>query len=482
MPSKGKKNVAVVVLGDLGRSPRMQYHAISLAKAGFTVSLVGGVGESCVEDVVNSPAITVHRLSPAPWCGGGRSDCCRCPRSFFLLYAPFKVLYQIFQLLLLLLFGIPYSTAVLVQNPPSIPTLFVVWTVCRLRGSRFIIDWHNFGYTILELTLPPSKACGCGGCILRLARVYERWMGRRADNGLCVTRAMKMWLKKEWGVEANVLHDRPPSFFRRSELDVKHDLFSRLADDFASCESTKEEKYNGEERTLFTAIDTSASSLKLPVLRDDRPALVLSSTSWTPDEDFGVLLDAIDILRKRAVVIRANGGTFPKMVFVVTGKGPQRKMYEEKMKAMKLSQDGFHFLTMWLESSDYPLLLGSADMGVCLHTSSSGLDLPMKVVDMFGCQLPVCAYNFNCLDELVVNDRNGLIFNNSKELAEHLYNVFHTFPKNIKTLKRLASGAKFDMGWHENWIQNALPVMLGETKEGQKKNSRKSLRKKKKRN
>lgn len=38
-------HVIIVVLGDVGRSPRMQYHALSFVKSGFSVTLMGFCSE-----------------------------------------------------------------------------------------------------------------------------------------------------------------------------------------------------------------------------------------------------------------------------------------------------------------------------------------------------------------------------------------------------------------------------------------------------
>jgi beta-1,4-mannosyltransferase len=66
-----------------------------------------------------------------------------------------------------------------------------------------------------------------------------------------------------------------------------------------------------------------------------------------------------------------------------------------------------------LEIDDYPKIVAASDLGICLHYSSSGLDLPMKVVDMFSARLPCLAYNYLCINELVEKDVNGDVFENS---------------------------------------------------------------------
>lgn len=50
------------------------------------------------------------------------------------------------------------------QNPPGLPSISVAWFVSILRGSRLIIDWHNYGYTIMALSH------GQGHPVVRLAK------------------------------------------------------------------------------------------------------------------------------------------------------------------------------------------------------------------------------------------------------------------------------------------------------------------------
>ena len=53
---------AVVVAGDLGRSPRMQYHAHALAASGVDVSVIGYQGAPLPKFLTDNPRISIHRF------------------------------------------------------------------------------------------------------------------------------------------------------------------------------------------------------------------------------------------------------------------------------------------------------------------------------------------------------------------------------------------------------------------------------------
>ncbi|CAL5342173.1 unnamed protein product [Camellia sinensis] len=129
-------------------------------------------------------------------------------------------------------------------------------------------------------------------------------------------------------------------------------------------------------------------------LKQNRPAVIVSCTSWTPDEDFGILLEAAVMYDIRvAAFINEDDSTGDKILwkeiydgkqFLYPSEGPKKDKYEEKIRKLHLKCVAFR--TMWLPAEDYPFLLGRI-----MRTSSFRLDLPMKVVDMFGYGLPVCA-------------------------------------------------------------------------------------------
>ena len=506
--SNDKKNqqqhVVVVVLGDVGRSPRIQYHALSILEAGHNVSLVGYTGEALVpalnDDRWSKTTTTTTTESRTATTTGGDSGPrlnvvrfeSRPPpaalRKILPLYYLWRLLSLVGGLIQALWFGVaePADT-ILVQNPPAMPLLLIALlykryhryfvrprprtrpqplentnegTTTSPRTTRFIIDWHNLGYSMFRN----------GSLVQKLARVYETALAPTADGHLCVTRAMKEYLIQDMKIEEDkisVLYDCPPNLFRPMDLTEQHSFLSRVHDQLCQgCPPHWFGSLDTSYQTVLTELSPRGGGANA-VSRPHRPLLITSSTSWTDDEDFDLLLEAMSLFNNKLLSSSSSPSSTTtnelKALVVITGKGPLKERYEEKMSRMSLERVSFQ--TVWLEPADYPRLLACADVGISLHTSTSGLDLPMKVLDLFGCQTPVCAVGFDCLDELVQDDVNGHVFTSSQQLANQLDELCgnkpavassHGFGKLLEYSKNVGNRKR----WAENWNEHGQPMVL----------------------
>jgi beta-1,4-mannosyltransferase len=292
-----------------------------------------------------------------------------------------------------MLLRLPKPDVILVQSPPAFPTMMAAWIAARVRGARVVIDWHNLSHTLLAVRLGDQHRA-----VRALTRSERRW-GRRADGHLAVSDALAAWLLREWKIRATVLHDRPPAFLTKPSLEAANDLWLRLARDL---------KLGGR-----------------------RVPIVVCPTSWTQDEDFDLLLEALERTERTLVVERgAADAASPDLAVLMTGRGELREDFERRLARRNLKRLAVR--TVWLEPVDYPVLVGMADAGLCLHQSSSGLDLPMKVADFRGAGVPVCAYDYApVLGEVLTAGHEGLTFRDPGELAHVLLALAHGDPSQV---------------------------------------------------
>ena len=409
----------VLALADLGKSARMQYHARALAGEGVDVDLVGFEGTPLPRAITDNSRITVHRIS---------ASLVRLTQNSSVGYATVAVFdaAQVSRRLWNVLRQLSHPDLLLLQNPPAFPTLAVSWFTLHRKNVRVVVDWHNVGYTMLRLRL------GRRHPVVRLARWYERRDARRVDANICVSRGMAGWLETRFGVtRPTVLYDRPASVF-------------------APLERTERERFR---QALFGRLG----------VRLGGSALVVCPTSWTEDEDFDVIVDAVPRLeeRIRGWESAVPGRRFTDIVILVTGDGARRTRFERLFAGLPARR--VQLRTRWLEPEEYPRVVGSADLGLCLHRSSSGLDIPMKVADLFGAGVGVCALDYGaCLAERVRHGDNGLLFSTGRQLADVLFELFETFPGDQSTLERLRTGARRSARptWDEGWVRDARPVLL----------------------
>lgn len=308
--------------------------------------------------------------------------------------------------------------------------------IAKCRNTRLLIDWHNYGWTIL------SGTRGARHPFVLVSKLYECVFGRAGSANLTVTHAMARQLREApYRIKSPIvtMHDRPPDIFQPiNSPTTRLEVLSRVL----------------ESRELAAAVV------------DGRMRLVVSSTSWTPDEDFNLLLSALVQYANDTQRDQSGGSPPPPppmpVVAVITGKGPQKAMYEDKI--AKMTADGLvpgvTIRTAFLSYEDYAALLASADLGVCLHMSSSGVDLPMKVVDMFGAGLPVVAYSgYESFSELVREGQNGCGFETAGELAACLVRLLGVDGQAELAALRRGATQEGSRRWDEEWDASVARIL-----------------------
>ena len=267
--------------------------------------------------------------------------------------------------------------------------------------------------------------------MVKVSRWYERRFARSASVNFTVTEAMKRQVKRDFGVTAPIvkLYDRPTSYFK---------------------------PIDSTQRLEFLR-DMALPTAQTEMLEKGKMKVLVSSTSWTPDEDFSLLLDALVGYSKLATTSHPQ---LPELLVVITGKGPQKEFYLKKIGELEAKGDleMITLKTAWLPTEAYALLLASADIGISLHKSSSGVDLPMKVVDMFGAGLPVVGWGmFEAWPELVKDGVNGRSFGSVEDLQAILVRLLGDDGSKLKTLKDGAlEESKY--GWDDEWSSTAGKV------------------------
>ena len=456
-------HAVVLVLGDIGRSPRMQYHVKSLlsyrylqcgantnitpppppthtssnsssnssnsssssrSSSSSSSSSSGSSSSSC------SPGVHIH-VTVVGYQGEKTIDFtsgCSCSsrgsinsnvtevdmqyiptfsfnalRRISILHALCKGIALLIAIIHILMFKIKPYEVIIIQNPPCLPALIASIVVLWLRGnssSRIVVDWHNLGFSMFAERLGPSHV------LVKLSRFLEYAFTSRAQYHLCVSDAMKQWLQREFSVHPVVLYDRPPDIFRRAPIDVqlRHDLLRRIGltdlqlfrgetsssittrvvarDDevstttrcggeISAAASSIEDKgctiqtmtHSSHDHDLYVV---SGQMMRLRTLREGRVGVLISSTSWTEDEDFELLLDALLQVEAYLQQSTVTLSGYSRLVVLITGKGPLRCSFEKRVEELTLQgriNQCVAVRTLWLSIEDYPQLLRCADLG-----------------------------------------------------------------------------------------------------------------------
>jgi D-inositol-3-phosphate glycosyltransferase len=167
--------------------------------------------------------------------------------------------------------------------------------------------------------------------------------------------------------------------------------------------------YNGVDTNYFHPVKKGESRKKLGLPKNRR--IILSVRRLVYKNGLDTLIESVPLLT------RDN----PDLLFVVAGKGPSRKLIEDRIK--ELGIDANIKLTGFVPDRLLPLYYDAADYFIL--PSASGEGLPLVLLEAMACGLPVIATTVGGTPEIIKHMKNGVLVppRNPEAMAETMAKI-----------------------------------------------------------
>jgi teichuronic acid biosynthesis glycosyltransferase TuaC len=151
--------------------------------------------------------------------------------------------------------------------------------------------------------------------------------------------------------------------------------------------------YNGVDTDLFRPANKNQSRKKLGLPNNRK--IVLSVRRLVYKNGLDTLIESVPKVAQK----------HPDVLFVVAGKGPSRKLIEDRIKELGISQN--IKLAGFVPDEQLPLYYDAAD--IFMLPSASGEGLPLVLLEAMACGVPVIATKVGGTPEIVNHMKNGVL-------------------------------------------------------------------------
>ncbi|MCZ2808845.1 MAG: glycosyltransferase family 4 protein, partial [Candidatus Bathyarchaeota archaeon] len=167
--------------------------------------------------------------------------------------------------------------------------------------------------------------------------------------------------------------------------------------------------YNGVDTNYFHPVNKKESRKKLGLPKNRK--IILSVRRLVYKNGLDTLIESIPLLTR----------DHPDLLFVVAGKGPSRKLIENRVK--ELGIDANIKLTGFVPDRLLPVYYDAADYFVI--PSASGEGLPLVLLEAMACGLPVIATTVGGTPEIIKHMKNGVLVppRNPEAMAETISKI-----------------------------------------------------------